>query len=242
MNKVKNKKIKYKRVLLKLSGEVMAGENGSGIDVDYVSKLCKEIAEIHKLGVQIGIVVGGGNIWRYRDFQKSGIERIMSDNMGMMATVMNGSAMKSAFQKVGVDCRVMSALRVQQVAEDYFPPRAMHHLTNNRIVICVGGTGNPFFTTDSAAALRALELECDILLKATKVDGVYTSDPVKDKNAKKFDKISYKEVLKMNLRVMDLTAVTLCKDGGMPILVFNLYKKNNIKKAVLGEKIGTLIS
>lgn len=242
MVKAKSPDIKYKRILLKLSGEVMAGDNGSGIDVDYVNELCAEIAEVHKLGVQIAIVVGGGNIWRYRDFQKSGIERIMSDNMGMMATVMNGSAMKSAFQNIGVECRVMSALRVQQVAEDYFPPRAFHHLTNNRIVICVGGTGNPFFTTDSAAALRALEMECDVLLKATKVDGVYTSDPVKDKKAKKFDIIDYKDVLKMDLRVMDLTAVTLCKDGAMPILVFDLYKKGNIKKAVLGKKLGTLVS
>lgn len=237
-----NRKVKYKRVLLKLSGEVLAGKKRSGIDVKYVQNLCKEIAEVHKLGVQIGIVVGGGNIWRYRDFQQSGIERIMSDNMGMMATVMNGSAMKSAFEKAGVDCRIVSALRVQQVAEDYFPHRALHHLNKNRIVLCAGGTGNPFFTTDSAAALRALELQCDVLLKATKVDGVYTADPVKNKKAKKFDKISYKEVLKMDLKVMDLTAVALCKDGGMPILVFNLYKKGNIKKAVLGEKLGTIIS
>jgi uridylate kinase len=242
MNQSKSKNVKYKRILLKLSGEVMAGNKNSGIDVDYVDNLCKEIAEVHKLGVQIGIVVGGGNIWRYRDYQKSGIERIMSDNMGMMATVMNGSAMKNAFQKAGVDCRVMSALRVQQVAEDYFPPRAFHHLNNDRVVICVGGTGNPFFTTDSAAALRSLELECDILLKATKVDGVYTADPKKNKSAKKFDNIPYKDVLKMDLRVMDLTAVTLCKDGGMPILVFNLYKKGNIKRAVMGEELGTLVS
>lgn len=235
-------KVKYKRILLKLSGEVLAGKKRSGIDSKYVAQLCKEIAEVHNLGVQIGIVAGGGNFWRYRDFQESGIERIMSDNMGMMATVMNGSAMKSAFQKIGVDSRVLSALRVAQVAEDYYPPRARHHLNHNRIVICAGGTGNPYFTTDSAAALRSLELNCDVLLKATKVDGVYSSDPVKNKKAKFFESISYKKVLTMDLKVMDLTAVSLCKDGGMPILVFNLYKKGNIKKAVMGEKVGTIVA
>ncbi|MBN1494516.1 UMP kinase [Candidatus Peregrinibacteria bacterium] len=234
--------VRYKRVLLKLSGEVLQGKRQSGIDTEYVEQLCKEIKEVHDLGVQIGIVVGGGNIWRYRDFKQSGIERIMSDNMGMMATVMNGSAMKSAFEKLGLETRVVSALRVQQVAEDYYPPRALHHLQQNRIVICVGGTGNPYFTTDSAAALRALELNCDILLKATKVDGVYNADPEKDSKARMFDKISYKDVLTQDLKVMDLAAVALCKDDNMPILVFNLFKKGNIKKAVLGEKLGTLVS
>jgi len=234
--------VKYKRVLLKLSGEVLQGDRASGIDVDTVEALVNQIVEIHSMGVQIGIVVGGGNIWRYRDFKNSGIERIMSDNMGMMATVMNGSAMKSAIEKKGIECRVASALSVKQVAEDYYPMKARHHLNKNRIVICVGGTGNPFFTTDSAAALRALELKCDVLLKATKVDGVYDNDPEKDKDAKKFENISYKDVLSMDLKVMDLTAVALCKDGGMPILVFDLTQKGNIKKAVSGEKIGTLIS
>ncbi len=234
--------VKYKRVLLKLSGEVLQGDRASGIDVDTVDALVSQIAEIHAMGVQIGLVVGGGNIWRYRDFKNSGIERIMSDNMGMMATVMNGSALKSAIEKRGIECRVASALSVKQVAEDYYPMKVRHHLDKNRIVICVGGTGNPFFTTDSAAALRALELKCDVLLKATKVDGVYDSDPVKDKDAKKFDNISYKDVLSMDLKVMDLTAVALCKDGEMPILVFDLTQKGNIKRAVTGEKLGTLVS
>ncbi|MCD6109940.1 UMP kinase [bacterium] len=234
--------VKYKRVLLKLSGEVLQGDKDSGIDVEILDELVNQIVEIHSMGVQIGIVVGGGNIWRYRDFKNSGIERIMSDNMGMMATVMNGSAMKSAIEKRGVECRVASALSVRQVAEDYYPMKARHHLNNNRIVICVGGTGSPYFTTDSAAALRSLELKCDVLLKATKVDGVYSGDPEVDKDAKKFDTISYKDVLSMDLKVMDLTAVALCKDGGMPILVFDLNKKGNIKKAITGEKIGTLIS
>ncbi len=234
--------IKYKRVLLKLSGEVLQGSKNSGIDVNTLNELVNQIVEIHEMGVQIGIVVGGGNIWRYRDFKDSGIERIMSDNMGMMATVMNGSAIKSAIEKRGIECRVASALSVKQVAEDYYPMKARHHFDKNRIVICVGGTGNPYFTTDSAAALRALELKCDVLLKATKVDGVYSSDPEKDKDAKKFDTISYKDVLSMDLQVMDLTAVALCKDGGMPILVFDLAKKGNIKKAVTGDKLGTLIS
>ncbi|MBD3156534.1 UMP kinase [Candidatus Peregrinibacteria bacterium] len=234
--------VKYKRVLLKLSGEVLQGDKNSGIDVDTLDALVTQISEVHALGVQIAVVVGGGNIWRYRDFKNSGIERIMSDNMGMMATVMNGSAMKSAIERKGIECRVASALSVKQVAEDYYPMKARHHLNKDRVVICVGGTGNPYFTTDSAAALRALELNCDVLLKATKVDGVYDNDPEKDKNAKKFDTISYKDVLAMDLRVLDLTAVTLCKDGGMPILVFDLTKKGNIKKAVTGEKLGTLIS
>jgi len=234
--------VKYKRVLLKLSGEVLQGSRDSGIDVDTVESLVNQIAEIHAMGVEVGIVVGGGNIWRYRDFKNSGIERIMSDNMGMMATVMNGSALKSAIEKRGIECRVASALSVKQVAEDYYPMKARHHLDKNRIVICVGGTGNPYFTTDSAAALRALELKCDVLLKATKVDGVYSSDPQKNKDAKKFDTISYKDVLSMDLQVMDLTAVALCKDGGMPILVFDLAGNGNIKKAVMGEKLGTLVS
>jgi len=234
--------VKYKRVLLKLSGEVLQGDRDSGIDVATVEALVDQIAEMHEMGVQIGIVVGGGNIWRYRDFKNSGIERIMSDNMGMMATVMNGSAMKSAIERRGIECRVASALSVKQVAEDYYPMKARHHLNKNRIVICVGGTGSPYFTTDSAAALRALELKCDILLKATKVDGVYSSDPETDKDAKRFENISYKDILSMDLKVMDLTAVALCKDGRMPILVFDLTNDGNIKKAVSGEKIGTLIS
>lgn len=234
--------VKYKRVLLKLSGEVLQGDRDSGIDVDTVDALVSQIAEIHKMGVQIGIVVGGGNIWRYRDFKNSGIERIMSDNMGMMATVMNGSAMKSAIEKKGIECRVASALSVKQVSEDYYPMKVRHHLNKNRVVICVGGTGSSFFTTDTAAALRALELKCDVLLKATKVDGVYDSDPETDKEAKKFDTISYKDVLSMDLKVMDLTAVALCKDGGMPILVFDLTKKGNIRRVIEGEKLGTLIS
>lgn len=233
--------IKYKRVLIKLSGEVLSGKHDSGIDVDYVAALCEEIAELHEMGIQIALVVGGGNMWRYRDFQDSGIDRIMSDNMGMMATVMNGSALKGAFEKHGIECRVASALHVRQVAEDYLPLKCRHHLDLKRVVICVGGTGSSFFTTDSAAALRALELNCDILLKATKVDGIYDSDPEKDPNAKKYDEISYTEMLSKNLRVMDLTAISLCKDGEMPILVFNL-QKGNMKKAILGEKIGTIVS
>jgi uridylate kinase len=237
-----NSKIKYKRILLKLSGEVLEGDKEFGIDFDYVDKLCKEIAEIHKLGVQIGIVTGGGNFWRYRDFKHSGLDRVVSDHMGMMVTVMNGTAMKSAFEKIGIKCHVMSALSVPKVAEDYLAQTARDHLNENHIVICSGGTGNPFFTTDSAAALRSLELNCDVLLKATKVDGVYDSDPVENKDAKMFDKISYKEVLERDLKVMDLTAISLCKDGDMPIIVFNLSKHGNIKKAVTGEKIGTFVS
>ncbi len=235
-------KLKFKRILLKLSGEVLEGDKDFAIDFDYLKKLSFEIAELKKLGVQIALVIGGGNFWRYRDFSHSGLDRVRLDKMGMMATIMNGSAMKGMFEKIGVKSHVMSALHLPQVAEDYIAETAREYLENGDIVICSGGTGNPFFTTDSAAALRALELNCDALFKATKVDGVYSADPEKDKKAKFFKNIKYKEVLEKNLKVMDLTAVSLAKDSRLPIVVFNLSKKGNIKKAVLGEKVGTLVS
>lgn len=236
------KRLKYKRIMLKLSGEVMEGKKGSGIDFEVVASLCKEIAEVKKLGVEIVIVIGGGNFWRYRDFVESGIDRVHSDYMGMMATIMNSLALRNSFRKLRVDARPLSAFAVPVVVETYLRDRAMAYLEKGKIVICAGGTGNPFFTTDTAAALRALELHCDVLMKATKVDYVYDKDPMKYKNAKKFTKLSYHEVLDRGLGVMDLSAVSLCGDSKLPIEVFNLTRKGNIARVVKGEKVGTLIS
>lgn len=241
----KNDKLAYKRayrrVMLKLSGEVLLGSHKSGIDHKVLYDLCREIQEVKKLGIQIVIVIGGGNIWRYRDFKETGIERVTSDNIGMLATIMNGVAMQSAFEKLGVESRVASAINIPQICEPYLRRKAVRHLEKGRIVICVGGTGSPFFTTDSAAALRALELNCQALLKATNVEGVYNKDPDKFKNAKKFTNLTYHEVLEMDLEFMDQAAVSLCKESSIPIVVFNLKKRGNIKKAVLGEKVGTII-
>lgn len=227
--------------MLKLSGEVLLGHRGSGIDHKILEGLCREIVEVKKLGAQIVIVIGGGNIWRYRDFKETGIERVTSDNIGMLATIMNATAMQSMFEKLGVDCRVASAIDIPQIAEPYLRRKVIRHLEKGRIVICAGGTGSPFFTTDSAAALRALETNCDVLLKATNVEGVYNKDPDKFKNAKKFSELTYHEVLEMDLEFMDQAAVSLCKESSVPIMVFNLKKRGNIKRAVLGEKTGTII-
>lgn len=234
-------KLKYKRVMLKLSGEVLLGNSTTGIDHKVLASLCREILEVKRLGIQIVIVVGGGNIWRYRDFKDTGIDRVISDNIGMLATIMNAVAMQSTFEKLGADCRVASAVDVPQVTEPYLRRKVICHLEKNRIVICAGGTGSPFFTTDSAAALRALETGCDVLLKATNVEGVYDKDPDKFKNAKKFDSLNYHDVLEMDLEFMDQAAVSLCKESLMPIVVFNLKKHGNIKKAALGQKVGTII-
>lgn len=236
------KSLKYKRILLKLSGEVLEGNKGSGIDFGVLKNLCEEIAAVKKLGVEIVIVIGGGNIWRYRDFKDSGLDRAKSDYMGMMATVMNAMAMEDQFKKIKVEAIVFSALNMSNVLPDYALFRASYSLDKGLIVICGGGTGNPYFTTDSAAALRALELKCDVVLKATKVDFVYDKDPLKFKDAKKIEQISYNEVLKRELQFMDLTAISLCASKELPIIVFNLNKKGNIARAVKGEKVGTLIS
>lgn len=234
-------KPKFKRIMLKLSGEVLLGAQASGIDHGVLESLCKEILEVRSLGVQIVIVIGGGNIWRYRDFKDTGIERVTSDNIGMLATVMNAVAMQSMFEKLGAVCRVASAVDIPQIAEPYLRRKVIRHLEKERIVICAGGTGSPFFTTDSAAALRALETNCEVLLKATNVDGVYDQDPDKAKNAKKFDELTYHDVLEMDLEFMDQAAVSLCKESNVPVMVFNLKKRGNIRKAVLGEKVGTVI-
>lgn len=228
--------------MLKFSGEVLLGERESGIDPSLLQKLCEEIAEVKNLGAEIAIVIGGGNIWRYRQEKKSGLDRVTLDYMGMIATVMNGLAIHSMFQKLNVDSRVTSAFNMPQVAEPYVRDRALYHLSKGRIVVCAGGTGSPFFTTDSAAALRALELNCHALLKATKVDYVYDRDPEKFKNAKKLERLTYHDVLERDLTFMDQTAVALCKEGSLPIVVFNLEKYGNIGRAIKGEKVGTLIT
>ena len=227
--------------MLKFSGEVLLGKNGDAIDFVVLEKLCKEIVALHKKKLEIVVVVGGGNIWRYRDNKGKGLPRVESDFMGMMATIMNGAAMKATLERLGAKARVMSALNVAEIAEPYVRQKALDHLDQGRILVCAGGTGRPFFTTDSAAALRGLELNCDVLLKATKVDGVYDSDPMKNKKAKRYDSITFDEVLKRKLAFMDTTASALCREGNLPVVVFDLMKKGNLSKAASAKKIGTLV-
>lgn len=235
-------KLKYKRILLKMSGEVFKGRLKSGIDGDILVALAKRVRNLQKMGCEVGIVIGGGNIWRFRDFKHLEFGRVTSDTMGMMATVMNALAFESALKSVGADVRAVSAFSCEKAMENYIPKRAKNHLDKGRIVIFAGGTGSPYFTTDSAAALRALEMQCDVLLKATKVDYVYDKDPMKYKNAKKYTSMKYQDVIEQGLGIMDLTCASLCKGGGLPMVVFNLNKKGNIKKAVTGAKVGTIIT
>ncbi len=235
-------KLKYKRVLLKLSGEVFGGKDGRLFDAKVLSSLAKDVVKLQKKGCQIGVVIGGGNIWRYRDFKGLGLNRVTSDTMGMMATVMNALAFENALKDVGADVQAVSAFPAPKALETYVPKRASHKMDTGKIVIFAGGTGSPFFTTDTAAALRALEMSCDVLLKATKVDYVYDKDPMKHKDAKKYTKMSYKQVIDKKLGVMDLTCASLCEQGGLSMLVFNLNKKASIEKAVTGARIGTLIN
>ncbi|MBI2634231.1 UMP kinase [Candidatus Peregrinibacteria bacterium] len=235
-------KIKYKRILLKLSGEVFGGEKGYGIDGAVLKNLAAEVIHAQKMGCQIGVVIGGGNIWRYRDFKNLEFDRVTSDHMGMLATLMNALAFENALRQAGADARAVSSFPCNRAMEEYQPKRAKHHLNSGRIVIFAGGTGSPFFTTDSAAALRALEMDCDILLKATKVDYVYDKDPVKFKNAKKFTSLTYKEIVARGLGVMDLTCASLLQESNIPMLVFNLQKKGSIEKAITGATMGTLIT
>jgi uridylate kinase len=233
---------KYKRIMLKISGEVFGHDGeGSGIDTTALNNIAREIANVQKKKIEMVVVVGGGNIWRYRDTKKAGIERTTSDYMGMMATIMNGVALQSAIERIGVHCRVATALDLPQIAEPYIRRRALRHLEKGRVVICAGGTGNPYFTTDTAAALRAVELNCDVILKATKVDGVYDSDPHKNKQAKKYNTISYDEAISRQLAVMDQAAFSLCQESKMKILVFNMHRKDAILKAAMGKKVGTLV-
>lgn len=231
----------YKRVLLKLSGEALLGKSSYGIDIDVVKLIADEIKEIVDAGVQVSIVVGGGNIFRGIEASTKGIDRTSADYMGMLATVMNSLALQNFLQNVGVFTRVQSAIEMREIAEPFIIGRALRHLEKGRVVIFASGTGNPYFTTDTAASLRALEMRADVMLKATKVDGVYDKDPTKHKDANMFDKISYIDVLTKNLKVMDATAISLCRDNKLPIIVFNLEKKGNIKGVISGKPIGTIV-
>ncbi|MBI3592071.1 MAG: UMP kinase [Nitrospirae bacterium] len=232
----------YKRILLKLSGEVLMGDRGYGIDPATVEYMAFEIKKVVDMGVQIAIVIGGGNIFRGVEASVKGMERASADYMGMLATVINALALQNALERLGLQTRVQSAIEMRELAETYIRRKAMRHLEKGRIVIFAAGTGNPYFTTDTAAALRAMEIGADVILKGTKVDGVYTADPVKDPNAKKYDKISYIDVLKYNLKVMDSTAITLCMDNNLPIVVFDIKKADNIKNLIKGKRIGTTVS
>lgn len=231
----------YDRVLLKLSGEALAGDQGYGIDPKVVDDLAEEIAEIVKDGVQLAVVVGGGNIFRGLAGSAEGMDRAQADYIGMLATVMNALALQDSFERHGIYSRVQSAINMQEVSEPYIRRRAIRHLEKGRVVILAAGTGNPYFTTDTTAALRACELDVDCLMKATKVDGVYDCDPAKNPDAKRFDKISYMEVLNKGLNVMDATATSLCMDNDVPMIVFDLTKRGNIQKALRGEDVGTTI-
>ena len=235
------KKPAYKRILLKLSGESLIGNLPYGIDFETTKSIAEEIKEVHDLGVEIAIMIGGGNIFRGIRGTEAGLDRASADYMGLLATIMNGIALQDAMEKIGIVTRHISAIEVKAVAEPFIKRRVIRHLQKGRIIIFTAGIGSPFFTTDTAAALRALEIRADIILKATKVDGVFSADPVLDKTAKKFDSIKYLDVIKKGLKVMDATAISLCKENNLPIMVFNLKKRGNIKKAVLGQKVGTKV-
>jgi uridylate kinase len=234
---------KTKRVMLKISGEALSKEGkGNGIHQPTLYELAGRVAELANTdGIQLAIVIGGGNIWRWRDTTGTGIERTASDAMGMLATIMNAVALQAALESHGAHTRVLSAIQVPQLAEAYIPRKGIRHLEKGRVVVCAGGTGNPYFTTDSAAALRALELNCDLLLKATKVDGVYDKDPEKHADAKKYDNLTFREAIERHLDVMDQAAFSLCEDAGLPICVFDFAGEGNLIKAAMGEKVGTLV-
>ena len=231
----------YKRILLKLSGETLMGKQDFGIDPAMVCSIAAEIREVASLGVQIGVVIGGGNIFRGMAASEKGMDRVSADYMGMLATVINGLALQSVLEGEGVPTRVQTAIEMREVAEPFIQRRAIRHLEKGRVVIFAAGTGNPYFTTDTAATLRAVEIKADILLKATKVDGVYDKDPLQNKNAVMYKKVSYTDVLTKNLKVMDAAAISLCRDNELPLIVFNLQKAGNIKRVVCGEKVGTRV-
>jgi len=232
----------FQRILLKLSGEALLGKEDYGIDPDIIHRIAVEISDVTKLGIQVAVVIGGGNIFRGAGLAESGIDRVTGDHMGMLATVVNSLALQDALESIDADARVMSAVSVHDVCEDYIRRRAIRHLEKGRIVICAGGTGNPFFTTDTAAALRAIEIGADIVLKATKVDGVYSADPVKDPSAVRFDQLGYDQVIESKLGVMDANAIVLCRGQSMPIRVFNVFDEGNLVRIMQGEPIGTLVS
>ena len=234
--------MKYKRILLKLSGEALMGNKQFGIDNNRLMQYAEEIREIADLGAEIGIVIGGGNIFRGVQAERGGMERTQGDYMGMLATMINSMALQAALESVGLFTRLQSAIEMKQIAEPFIKRKAVRHLEKGRIVIFGSGTGNPFFTTDSAASLRAIEIDAEVILKGTRVDGIYDRDPEENASAKKFDTITFDEAYKKNLKVMDMTAFTLCKENDLPVIVFNMNKKGNLKKVVSGEEIGTLVT
>jgi uridylate kinase len=231
----------YKRILLKLSGESLMGDNSFGLNPEMIEQFAREIKTITDLGVEVAVVIGGGNIYRGMNEKDTGIERAHGDYMGMLATVINGMAMQAMLEKVGVYTRLQSAIKMEQIAEPYIRRRAIRHLEKGRVVIFGAGTGNPYFTTDTAGSLRAIEIQADVILKGTRVDGIYTADPEKDKNAVKYETISFQECISKNLRVMDMTAFTLCMENKLPIIVFDMNTLGNLKRVILGEKVGTLV-
>ncbi|HUC43435.1 MAG TPA: UMP kinase [Candidatus Sulfotelmatobacter sp.] len=234
--------LRYRRVLLKLSGEALMGAGTFGIDPEVVRVLSDEVASVHALGVELALVVGGGNIFRGVKAASAGMDRVSGDNMGMLATLINSIALQDQLEKRGIQTRVLSALEIRQVAEPFIRRRAIRHLEKGRVVILAAGTGNPYFTTDSAAALRALEIKADVLLKATKVDGIYAADPVSHPEAKRFARVTYQEVLERGLRVMDAAAISLCMENKLPIVVFNIRQDGNIRRVIQGETIGSIVS
>ena len=234
-------KLRYRRILLKLSGESLMGRQKFGIEAVMLQHYARQIKELHEMGVQIAVVIGGGNIFRGIQSEDAGIESVTGDYMGMLATVINGLALQSALESIGVYTRLMTALKMENVAEPYIRRRAIRHLEKGRVVIAAAGTGNPYFTTDSAAALRANEISADVILKGTRVDGIYTADPEKDPHAVKFDQITFAKVISLGLEVMDMTAFTLCQENNMPIIVFDINRPDNLRRIVLGEEVGTLV-
>lgn len=232
----------YKRVVLKLSGEALAAGRGFGVDSERVHEVAKEVAEVRALGVEVAVVVGGGNFFRGVAEQAREMDRVSADHMGMLATVINALALQDAIEKQGVPCRVVSAIEMNQVCEPYIRRRAIRHLEKGRVVIFAAGTGNPYFSTDTAASLRAMEMKADVLLKGTKVEGIYDADPVLIKDAVKFEQITYMEILRLGLKVMDLTAVSLCKDNNLPMIIFNMNEPGNIRRVIMGERVGSLVT
>lgn len=233
--------MKYKRILLKLSGEALMGESQYGIDIDRVAQYAKDIHAVHAKGIEIALVIGGGNIYRGLSAEKAGMDRVQADYMGMLATVINSMAMQDALEKTGVKTRLLTAIKMEQICEPFIRRRAVRHLEKGRIVIFGAGTGNPYFTTDTAASLRAVEINADVVMKGTRVDGIYTADPLKEPDATRYDEITFDEVYKKNLNVMDMTAFTLCQENNLPIIVFDMNKPGNLMRLVDGEHIGTLV-
>jgi len=233
--------MKFKRILLKLSGEALMGEKQYGIDIDRVAQYAKDIHDVHAKGIEIALVIGGGNIYRGLSAEKAGMDRVQADYMGMLATVINSMALQDALEKTGLKTRLLTAIKMEQICEPFIRRRAVRHLEKGRIVIFGAGTGNPYFTTDTAASLRAVEINADVVMKGTRVDGIYTADPLKEPDATRYDEITFDEVYKKNLNVMDMTAFTLCQENNLPIIVFDMNKPGNLMRLVDGEPIGTLV-